>query len=88
MVVDVLDVAQAAHPERLGALRRPRRRTAARAPLRSACETFDDLGAVPWADRARAGLRATGESRAEPAPDGRATLTPRSCRSSGWPRTG
>jgi DNA-binding CsgD family transcriptional regulator len=57
-------------------LRRDRRRTAARAPLRSACETFDDLGATPWADRARAELRATGESRADPPPDGRFALTP------------
>ncbi|MCO1654809.1 helix-turn-helix transcriptional regulator [Pseudonocardia humida] len=57
-------------------LRRARLRTAARAPLRSACETFDDLGATPWAARARAELRATGESRAEPPPDGLGALTP------------
>ncbi|WP_214406778.1 helix-turn-helix transcriptional regulator, partial [Pseudonocardia lacus] len=57
-------------------LRRARRRAAARAPLRAACETFDDLGATPWAARARAELRATGESRAEPPPDGLGALTP------------
>ena len=44
--------------------------------LRAACETFDDLGATPWAARARAELRATGESRADPPPDGLGALTP------------
>ncbi|MEE1940148.1 AAA family ATPase [Streptomyces sp. TRM 70361] len=42
-------------------LRRSRRRTDARAPLRSALETFERLRAVPWAERTRAELRATGE---------------------------
>lgn len=43
-------------------LRRARRRADARAPLRSAIETFDRLGALPWAERARAELAATGET--------------------------
>jgi DNA-binding CsgD family transcriptional regulator len=43
-------------------LRRERRRVDAREPLRTALDTFERLGAVPWADRARSELRATGES--------------------------
>ncbi len=43
-------------------LRRARRRADARAPLRSALETFERLGAVPWAERARHELAATGET--------------------------
>jgi len=43
-------------------LRRERRRVDAREPLRTALETFERLGAVPWAERARSELRATGES--------------------------
>ncbi|TVT48116.1 AAA family ATPase [Amycolatopsis rhizosphaerae] len=42
-------------------LRRSRRRTEARTHLRSALQTFERLGAPPWANRARAELRATGE---------------------------
>jgi tetratricopeptide (TPR) repeat protein len=45
-------------------LRRSLRMTDARVHLRSALETFERLGAHPWAARARAELRATGESRA------------------------
>jgi DNA-binding CsgD family transcriptional regulator len=45
------------HGERL---RRAGRRTDARQPLRLAIEGFDQLGAGPWATRARAELRATG----------------------------
>jgi DNA-binding CsgD family transcriptional regulator len=41
-------------------LRRARRRKDARACLQSAVAIFDRLGAAPWADRARAELRATG----------------------------
>ena len=41
-------------------LRRMRRYTEARAVLESATEGFDRLGALPWADRARAELRASG----------------------------
>ena len=43
-------------------LRRAGRRTRARKPLRSALAAFDALGAAPWSDRARAELRATGET--------------------------
>lgn len=43
-------------------LRRQRRRVDARSHLRSALTTFDELGAVPWADRAQAELRASGET--------------------------
>ncbi len=45
-------------------LRRARRRGESRFPLRAALDTFERLGAVPWADRARAELRASGENRA------------------------
>lgn len=43
-------------------LRRERRRVDAREPLRTALEAFERLGAVPWAERARRELRATGEA--------------------------
>jgi len=43
-------------------LRRARRRKDARVQFRAAAETFDRLGARPWAQRARAELRATGET--------------------------
>lgn len=43
-------------------LRRVRRRSDARHPLRSALETFERLRATTWADRARTELRATGET--------------------------
>jgi DNA-binding NarL/FixJ family response regulator len=58
------------------ALRRRRRRTDARVPLRAAIEAFDRAGASPWAERARAELRATGESVARRQPAGRDLLTP------------
>lgn len=45
-------------------LRRAGRRSEARTPLRSALDTFELLASEPWAERARAELRATGESRA------------------------
>ncbi|RKE18585.1 AAA family ATPase [Streptomyces sp. TLI_171] len=41
-------------------LRRGRRKAEARAPLRSAEQTFRRLGALPWAERARLELDATG----------------------------
>ena len=41
-------------------LRRTRRYTEARAELESAAKGFDRLGACPWAERARAELRASG----------------------------
>jgi DNA-binding CsgD family transcriptional regulator len=43
-------------------LRRGGRRVDARAHLRRALTTFDDLGARPWSERARQELRASGES--------------------------
>lgn len=43
-------------------LRRSRRRVDARAHLRAALETFEDLGARPWAGRAAQELRASGET--------------------------
>ncbi|GFJ87415.1 hypothetical protein [Phytohabitans rumicis] len=69
-------------------LRRARRRAEARTHLHAALQVFDRTGARPWAVRARMELAATGES-AGPAPVDRGAapgLTPRSCRSSGWPR--
>ena len=44
------------------ALRRARMRTASRIHLRAALAGFEQLGAEPWAERARAELRATGET--------------------------
>lgn len=46
----------------LAAARRP---VDAREPLRTALETFEPLGAVPSAERARRELRATGETAAQ-----------------------
>ena len=43
-------------------LRRKRRRTDARVPLREALDTFETLGATFWAERARQELRASGET--------------------------
>jgi DNA-binding CsgD family transcriptional regulator len=43
-------------------LRRARRRQDARVQLRAAAEIFDRLDARPWAERARAELRASGET--------------------------
>ncbi|MER5784620.1 AAA family ATPase [Streptomyces mobaraensis] len=48
-------------------LRRRRQTSEARPPLRAALDTFDRLGAVVWAERARAELRASGESQGAPA---------------------
>ncbi|WP_200216063.1 helix-turn-helix transcriptional regulator [Micromonospora coerulea] len=54
---------------------RRRQPAAARSMLRSAADTFDALGARPWADRAQRELRASGETRRRPA-DGIDQLTP------------
>jgi DNA-binding NarL/FixJ family response regulator len=43
-------------------LRRERQGSAARTHLRAALELFQSLGAIPWARRAEAELRATGET--------------------------
>lgn len=57
-------------------LRRSRRRVDARTHLRAALQTFDDLGAAPWAERARQELRASGETARKRDPSTAATLTP------------
>jgi DNA-binding CsgD family transcriptional regulator len=57
-------------------LRRQRRVAESRAHLRAARETFDALGTIPWGDRARAELRASGETVRRRVPDARDQLTP------------
>jgi DNA-binding CsgD family transcriptional regulator/tetratricopeptide (TPR) repeat protein len=57
-------------------LRRSRRRVDARTHLRSALETFVDLRAQPWADRASQELRASGETVRKRDEPGDAALTP------------
>ncbi|GLW70665.1 LuxR family transcriptional regulator [Kitasatospora phosalacinea] len=57
-------------------LRRGRRRAEARVPLRSAEQALRRLGAVPWAERARLELDATGAPAACPARTVVAGLTP------------
>ena len=56
-------------------LRRSRRRVDAREHLRSALETFEDLGATRWAERARQELRASGETARKRDPSTSAALT-------------
>jgi DNA-binding CsgD family transcriptional regulator/tetratricopeptide (TPR) repeat protein len=56
-------------------LRRARRRADARGHLRSALEAFERLGAAPWAERARAELRASGETARRRDPSTRQQLT-------------
>ena len=56
---------QLLHGERL---RRAKRRADARTPLGAALEAFERLGAEPWAERARAELRATGGPTGSAAP--------------------
>ncbi|WP_327587979.1 LuxR C-terminal-related transcriptional regulator [Nonomuraea sp. NBC_00507] len=58
-----------------GWLRRQRQAAESRPLLRAAAAAFDALGAAPWAERARAELRATGESRRKPM-DALDALTP------------
>jgi DNA-binding NarL/FixJ family response regulator len=48
----------------------------ARTHLRAALQTFDDLGAAPWAERARQELRASGETARKRDPSTAASLTP------------
>jgi DNA-binding CsgD family transcriptional regulator len=55
-------------------LRRARDRTGARTRLRTALAIFENLGAAPWAARARAELEASGETLARQNPV--TTLTP------------
>lgn len=59
------------------ALRRERRRADAREPLRAAIAGFDALGAVPWAERARRELQASGETARRRDPLTLDALTPR-----------
>jgi len=57
-------------------LRRARQRVAARTHLEAALDTFERLNAAPWAERARAELRASGQTarrRADPSSVGRLT---------------
>jgi DNA-binding NarL/FixJ family response regulator len=44
--------------------------------LRAACETFEGLGATPWAERARIELQATGETARKRDPSTISQLTP------------
>jgi DNA-binding CsgD family transcriptional regulator len=57
-------------------LRRQRRITESRPHLRAARDMFDALGVQPWADKARAELRASGEKIAEPVTAARQPLSP------------
>jgi DNA-binding CsgD family transcriptional regulator len=57
-------------------LRRSRNRVLAREQLRTAVDDLDRLGARPWADRARAELAATGETRRRRDRAGIDNLTP------------
>jgi DNA-binding CsgD family transcriptional regulator len=56
-------------------LRRRRRSTESRKPLRDAIDLFDALGATRWSMRARQELRATGETIGHRTPDARDRLT-------------
>ncbi len=57
-------------------LRRQRRVTESRAPLRAACEAFDRADARQWAEAARSELRAAGESTTDPEPKAWDMLSP------------
>jgi DNA-binding CsgD family transcriptional regulator len=57
-------------------LRRARRRADARTHLRAALETFTQLGAAPWIERAAAELRASGETARRRDPSTVHQLTP------------
>jgi ATP/maltotriose-dependent transcriptional regulator MalT len=57
-------------------LRRRRRVAESRVPLRTAREVFDALGAVPWGERARQELRASGVTSRRRLPEMRDQLTP------------
>jgi DNA-binding CsgD family transcriptional regulator len=64
-------------------LRRERRRTDARGHLRAALDLFQRLGAAPWAGRAEAELRATGETVRRSEPGALAQLTPQELKIAG-----
>jgi DNA-binding CsgD family transcriptional regulator len=57
-------------------LRRERRSIDARGHLRSAADGFEAVGAVPWSERAREELRASGETIRHHAPERRDELSP------------
>jgi DNA-binding CsgD family transcriptional regulator len=57
-------------------LHKQRQNSAARAPLRAAIETFDALGVIPWSERARQQLRATGEKTRPRIPEAVDQLSP------------
>jgi DNA-binding CsgD family transcriptional regulator len=57
-------------------LRRHRRVTDSRAPLREARDLFDAIGASSWGDQARRELRASGERSRRRVPEARDELTP------------
>jgi DNA-binding CsgD family transcriptional regulator len=57
-------------------LRRRRRMTQSRAPLREAAETFDALGLLRYAERSRRELRASGETVRARGPEAWAQLSP------------
>ena len=57
-------------------LRRRRRAADARPHVRAARDTFDALGTIPWSERARLELRASGESSRRRVPEARDQLTP------------
>jgi DNA-binding CsgD family transcriptional regulator len=57
-------------------LRRQRRMTQSRAPLREAADTFDALGLLRYAERARRELRASGETVRRRDPGGWSQLSP------------
>ena len=61
-------------------LRRERRRTDARAHLRAALETFEQLRVSSWAERARSELRASGETARRRDASTRDQLTPQELR--------
>jgi DNA-binding CsgD family transcriptional regulator len=61
-------------------LRRAGRRVQAREQLRPALAAFDELGAVPWAERARSELLATGERARRRDPSTLDDLTPQELR--------
>ena len=57
-------------------LHQQRQNAASRAPLRAAREAFDALGMIPWSERARQQLRATGETSRPRTAEARDRLTP------------
>jgi DNA-binding CsgD family transcriptional regulator len=57
-------------------LRRQRRSAESRGLLRAARDTFDAIGTIPWSERARQELRASGETSRRRTPDARDQLTP------------